>query len=135
MQESVKKPTIISDTANYGRIYFTFLLLSSACGVLSLVIGDIFDKAFGFLTLFATISFGFTLVAPWMILSIIGAEITTFFLLGIFESIRFGELIMNDYSKTTAQFFGYYILKISLHVFSLLTGAIYLQKIHQDLIK
>lgn len=117
------------------KYYIIILFLSGACGVLSLVIGDIFDKLFGFLTLLASISYGFTIALPWTILSIVAAEAATFFLLGIFEFTRFAHLIIFHFESTSLNFLGYYVLKMGLHMISFASGVFFLQKINDLLSK
>lgn len=107
---------------------FCYCIVGSL-SILSIVVGDTYDFIIGILTLFAIISSGLALAVPWLIFSVLGAQITTFFFMGLVEVIRLVYSILFTYYKIKFLFVLFAGIRIFAYFISSIVGILYVQKL------
>jgi hypothetical protein len=110
-----------------GKFNVFCICLCSVLAIFGLVIGDEFDSVIGILTLLATVSTGFSFAFPWTILSIMGAQITTFFFLGVGEIIHLTWMLIKV--KAPMPMMVLTGLRVLSYFVSGMVGVAYLQKL------
>lgn len=107
---------------------FCYCIVASL-SILSVVLGDAYDFIIGVLSLMAIIASGLALAVPWLIFSVMGAQIMTFFFLGIVEVIKLIYYILFYWYKTKFVYVIFTGLQIFAYFLSSIVAITYVQKL------